>query len=40
MVSNRDNLQVCQNVQNMLDKLRTQLIIFTDQNKVAKQMAK
>ena len=39
MVSNIDNAQACGHVQNMLDNLRTQLIQFTDQQKVAKQVA-
>ena len=40
MVSNIDNAQACGHVQNMLDNLRFQLIEFTDQHKVAKQLAK
>ena len=39
MVSNIDNAQACGHVQNMLDNLRTQLIQFTDLQKVAKQVA-
>ena len=38
MVSNIDNTQTCGHVQNMLDNLRTLLIQFTDQQKVAKQV--
>ena len=38
MVSNIDNAQACGHVRNMLDNLRTQLIQFTDQQKVAKQV--
>ena len=39
MVSNIDHTQACEYVQNMLDDLRTQLIQFTDQQKVAKKVA-
>ena len=39
MFSNIDNAQDCGYVQNILDNLRTQLIQFTDQQKVAKQVA-
>ena len=38
MVSNIDNAQACGHVRNMLDNLRNQLIQFTDQQKVAKQV--
>ena len=37
MVSNIDNGQACRHVQNTLDNLRSQLIKFTDQWKIAKQ---
>ena len=33
------NVQACGHVQNMWDNLRTQLIQFTDQPKIAKQVA-
>ena len=39
MVTNVDNAQTCGHVQNMLDNLRNQLIQFTDQQKVAEQVA-
>ena len=39
MVSNIDNPQACAHVQNMLDTLGTQLIQFTDQQKITKQVA-
>ena len=39
MVSNIYNAQACGYVQNMLDILRTQLMQFTHQQKVAKQVA-
>ena len=39
MVSNIDNAQACGHVQIMLDNLRTQLIQFTDQQKIVKQVA-
>ena len=39
MVSNIDNAQACGHSQNMLDNLKTQLIQFTDQQKVARQVA-
>ena len=32
------NAQACGHVQNMLDNLRTQLMQYTDQQKVAKQV--
>ena len=35
MVSNIDKTQACGRVQNMFDNLRTQLLQFTDQQKVA-----
>ena len=35
MVSNIDNAQACGHVQNMLNNLRTQVIQFTDRQKVA-----
>ena len=36
MVANTDNAQACGHLQNMLDNLRTQIIKFTDLQKVAK----
>ena len=39
MVSNIDDTQACGYVQNMADNFRAQLIQFTDQQKVAKQVA-
>ena len=39
MVSNIDNTQPCGHIQDMLDNLRTQLIQFTDQQKIAKKVA-
>ena len=39
MISNIDNAQASEHVQYMLDNLRTQFIQFTDQQKVAKQVA-
>ena len=39
MVSKIDNAQASEHAQNMLDNLRTQVIQFTDQQKVAKQVA-
>ena len=39
MVSNIDNAQACGHVQNMLNNLTTQLIQFTDQQKMTKQVA-
>ena len=39
MFSNIDNSQACGHVQNMLDNLGTQLTQFTDQQKIAKQVA-
>ena len=38
-VSNINNAQACGHVQNIMDNLRTQLIQFTDQQKVAEQVA-
>ena len=39
MASNKDNAQACEHAQNMLHKLRVQLIQFTNQQKVAKKLA-
>ena len=39
MVTNVDNAQACEHVQNMLGNLRNQLIQFADQQKVAKKVA-
>ena len=39
MASNVDNAQACGHAQNMSHNLRTQLLQFTDQHKVAKQVA-
>ena len=39
MVSNIDDTQTCGYVQNIVDNLTAQLIQFTDQQKVAKQVA-
>ena len=39
MASNVNNAQACGHAQNMMHNLRTQLIKFTDQQKVAKQVA-
>ena len=38
MVSSIYNAQACGHVQNMLHNLRTQLIQFIDQQKIAKQV--